>query len=202
MRSRPDASGLSRAAGLLLALSFAVACDRNVEPFVPGEKPAAPQLSKIFPPGAERSKDAGPMGGPSGMPAAPGQRGAMPPPAPGEAAEVAVGPPIHGTIRLAPELESKLPAGAVLFLIARAGAGGPPTAVKRIPSPRFPLDFELGPDDRMIQQMPFAGPLRLTARVDGDGNATTRTPGDITGEAPQAVEPGAEGVVIVLDQPL
>jgi hypothetical protein len=54
----------------------------------------------------------------------------------------------------------------------------------------------------MIEQMPFAGPLRLSARLDADGNATTRNPGDLQGSAPDAVEPGAGGVRIRIDEAL
>ena len=74
--------------------------------------------------------------------------------------------------------------------------------MKRIEAPRFPLDFEIGPDDRMLKSMPFAGAVLLTARLDADGNATSRTPGDLQGIAGQAVSPGASGVEIVLDQKL
>jgi hypothetical protein len=74
--------------------------------------------------------------------------------------------------------------------------------VQRIAEPKLPLDFSIGPDDRMIQQMPFAGPLRLSARLDADGNAMTRLPGDLQGSAASEVEPGASGVAIVIDQVL
>jgi cytochrome c-type biogenesis protein CcmH len=110
---------------------------------------------------------------------------------------------VSGTITLAPDLEKKVPAGAILFLIARSGAGGgPPLAVKRIESPTFPLAFTLGPDDRMIQQMPFEGPLQLSARLDADGNAMTREPGDLSGQTPEMHQPGESGVAIVIDQAL
>jgi cytochrome c-type biogenesis protein CcmH len=90
----------------------------------------------------------------------------------------------------------------VLFVVARSPGGGPPLAVKRIEAPRFPVDFELGPDDRMIQTLPFRGPLILTARLDGDGNASSRSPGDVQGSVPAPVNPGDTGVRIVLDEPL
>jgi hypothetical protein len=106
-------------------------------------------------------------------------------------------------VTLASGFERKVPAGAILFLIARRGqAGGPPLAVKRIESPRFPLEFTLGPDDRMIQAMPFEGPLQLSARLDTDGNAMSRTPGDLQGAAPGMHDPGATGIEIVIDQVL
>ncbi len=182
--------GLRRTCLFAAALALQ-GCDRNIEPFDPDEQPHQPDLSRIFPAGAERVGRAEP-----GLPEAPGAgRGAMP-----LAAES--GAPIRGTVRIAPELESRVPAGAVLFLIARNPDGGPPLAVKRMPTPSFPFEFEIGPDDRMIQAMPFAGTLSLSARVDADGNATSRTPGDLQGASASPVEPGATGVEVVIDQAL
>jgi hypothetical protein len=179
----------------LLTIALVPACDRNLEPFDPAEQPREPDLSKIFPEGAEAAPE-----GPQGSlelppPPPPPERGAPP-----LAAES--GGPIRGTLRLAPELEAAQPSGAVLFLIARTAEAGPPLAVKRIEAPRFPLDFEIGPADRMLASVPFAGAMQLSARLDADGNATSRTPGDLLGSAGQAVSPGASGVEIVLDQKL
>ena len=180
-------------AALLLAVAMLAACDRNLEPFDPAEQPRQPDLSKIFPAGAEDA------------PSAPEPSLELPPPPamrdePALAAES--GEPIRGTLRVAPELQAAQPSGAVLFLIARTATAGPPLAVKRIEAPRFPLDFEIGPADRMLSSVPFAGAVLLTARLDADGNATSRTPGDLQGTAGQAVSPGASGVEIVLDQKL
>jgi hypothetical protein len=173
---------------LVLAIVWVVAagCDRNVEPFVPGEKPEQPDLSRIFPAGAEKSaRAAAPRSGPMGG------RGA--PPIGGS------GGPIAGRVEVAEELAERVPPGAVLFLIARRGEAGPPTAVKRVPSPRFPFDFSIGPADRMVEAVPFTGPLQITARLDADGNAGTRDPGDLEGQLAEAVDPGAEGLTIVLE---
>ena len=172
------------------------ACDRNLEPFDPNEKPSEPDLSKIFPEGAESAEPAQP-----GLPPPPGEQRGEPAVA-GEAAAGGSGAPVAGTVVLAPEFAGRTAADAVLFIIARRGAG-PPLAVKRVPAPHFPFEFSIGPEDRMIQAMPFAGPVELTARIDGDGNATSRSPGDVTGSAQGGpVEPGATGVVIVLDTPI
>jgi cytochrome c-type biogenesis protein CcmH len=164
-------------------------CDRNIAPYDPNEKVERPDLSRIFPEGAERSGDAEAL------------RGAMPPPA----APVAPSPggaALHGTIRISDALAGRVPSGAVLFLIARTGQGGPPTAVRRIEAPRFPLEFEIGPDDRMIQSMPFAGPFQLSARIDADRNAMTRNPGDLQGQAAGSFAPGARDIEIVIDEVL
>ena len=179
----------------MLVAVAALGCDRAVEPYVPGEKPEQPDLSRIFPEGAERAAEnkAGAMGGAaaSGTPAAPGamaDRGQ--PPAAGAAAA-----PVSGTITLAPDFEARVPAGAILFL---EDAGD----VKRVESPRFPMEFSLGPDDRMIKTVPFEGPLQLSVRLDADGNAMTRAPGDLQGETTQSHQPGESGVSIVIDQVL
>lgn len=173
----------------LLALS---ACDRKVEPFVPGEQPSQPDLRKIFPPGAEPAKPS------------PGVMGevAATEPAAAAGSSTPSGAPVGGRVVVAPALVSRMPAGAVLFIIARRGATGPPIAVKRIDAPRFPFDFEIGPDDRMIQTVPFEGPLLLAARLDSDANASTRTAGDLQGTASSPVATGTRGVEIVLDEVL
>ncbi len=49
---------------------------------------------------------------------------------------------------------------------------------------------------------PFAGPLRLTARLDADGDASSRSPGDLQGAAEGTHEPGDRGVRVVLDAAL
>jgi cytochrome c-type biogenesis protein CcmH len=177
---------------LILGLSSA-GCDRNFEPFDPSEEPEEPDLSRIMPEGARQAPT-------PGLPPSPQQARTAPRGAPPVAAES--GPPIEGTVRLASGLEGRVPAGAVLFIIARRGDAGPPLAVKRIREPGFPLDFTLGPEDRMIQSIPFAGPLRISARVDSDGNAMSRNPGDMSGAAGSDVQPGARGVDVVIDQVL
>ena len=189
---------------LLAAAALAGACDRAVEPFDPNEKVEAPDLSKIFPKGAERApqdssmanamRGAPPPGAPGGMPsggpmgAGGAPRGAAP-----------TGDPIRGRVVLAPELAARVPPGAVLFLVARTSDTGPPVAVKRIVDPHFPVDFELGPDDRMLEGMPFTGPFDLIARVDADRNAATKNPGDLQGASPSRVPAGARDVELVID---
>jgi len=145
-------------------------CDRGIEPFDPDEKPQRPHSSKILPTGAQ----------------------------PAVSSVAAEGAPISGTLSLGPGVEENLRPGAVLFLIARRGEVGPPLAVVRTRDPKFPLDFEIGPDDRMVPSIPFAGPLRITARLDGDGDPLTRDAGDLTGEAVSTHDPGDHGVQVVI----
>lgn len=129
-----------------------------------------------------------PTGAPGGTAGAPGGPMSDPP-------EVAADPAqeIRGTIE-APVNAT----GGVLFLFVRpAGAtGGPPLAVKRIPSPTFPLEFAIGPEDAMVASGPFPESVTLEARLDGDGNAMTEEPGDLSARIETA--PGASGVTLPL----
>ena len=175
--------------GLLLPLVLAGGCHRNVEPFDPSEQVVEPDLSAIFPEGMERSNASSESARPA-LPMA------------GRRAEAAAGPPLSGQVLLAPELEGQVPEGAVLFLIARIGESGRPVAAKRIGTPEFPLAFELGPEDRMAHEMPYEGPFQITARLDSDGDAATRTAGDLRGVTEGSHSPGDTGVTILIDERL
>jgi hypothetical protein len=174
---------------LLLALISLVGggCDRNVEDFDPAERPHQPDLSRIFP----APEGDSPQGGAGAMGA-----GAMPTAQPDAGRP---GASVRGTIRVDSDPDAS--PERILFLIARpAGAvGGPPLAVVRIPEPVFPLDFEIGPADVMIPTMRFEGAIELTARLDGDGNASTRAEGDRETASATAVVPGAVGVELRLE---
>jgi cytochrome c-type biogenesis protein CcmH len=87
---------------------------------------------------------------------------------------------------------------AVLFVIARSPDGGPPLAAVRLPTRRFPVTFALGPGDLMAADRPFAGPMRISARVDSDGDPLTRGPGDLVGEIAGLIDDGQENLEIVL----
>jgi hypothetical protein len=179
----------------VLAAALAVAaCHRKVEPYDAAEQPHEPDLSKIFPEGAERS-----MGAPPEMPPSPEELMGSAPAVAGMTAPENAGPPITGTIGLA--AGATVPEGATLFVIARTGDVGPPTAVLRLPAPPFPFEFRLGPEDRMIAALPWEGPFQLTARIDLDGNATTRDAGGLEGRAAAPASPGDSGVQLTLGPP-
>jgi hypothetical protein len=191
---------------MLAAFGHLAACDRNTEAFAPGEEPRPPDLARIFPesdPSAVRPGGAAPP-----MPAASPRGNLEPAPAPAPAqlaqAQPTAGDTISGTIRLDPALEGSVPPGALLFVIARGAgvAAGPPMAVLRVPDPQFPMSFEIGPGNVMVPGMRFSGDIDLLARVDGDGNAMTKLPGDLSGQTREPHRPGATGVSIVLDQKL
>ena len=188
-------------------------CDRNIEPYQPGEEPRQPDLARIFPgppAGALEAGNAENTGaGRAAFPpsrtegaSGPASDASAGPPASGEAMASIEAGPITGRVEIAPDLAGDEPAGAILFVIARpeGAVGGPPLAVLRIPNPEFPVEFEIGPGDVMIPSMRFEGPISLTARLDSDGNAMTRVETDLSSATAPPALPGTTGVVLVLGQ--
>jgi len=187
-------------------LILGIACDRNIEPYQPGEEPSAPDLARIFPgppPSAESA------GQPSGSARATDRTALPPSRAEGSAVSTAAATasgaaggsaPIEGVVELSDELASARPPGSVLFVIARPQGvkRGPPLAVLRIADPEFPYSFSIGPANVMIPSMRFEGAISLSARLDADGNAMTRSPEDISSPTLSSLAPGTTGVKLEL----
>jgi len=156
------------------------------------------QLLTLVPPGEERNEITKVLaeiptsgGTPSSTPTATAQAAAP------------SGQSISGKITVDQKLKDKIDPQATLFIIARpaGGPGGPPLAVKRIANPTFPLDYSLSQDNVMMQGTPFAGKISITVRLDKDGNPTTRTPGDLSGDYKKnPADVGTKNADVVLDQ--
>jgi hypothetical protein len=125
----------------------------------------------------------------------PGATGAGPggPSAPAPSRE----PSISGTVTLAPALAEKLQDTAALFVILRK-ASGPPFAVKRFASPRFPLGYRIDAADVMMAGSPFEGEVRVSARVSQSGSAGSAQPGDLEGEHAAPVQVGSQHVNVTI----
>ena len=186
---------LSRAPSLPMALwGKAMVLYQDKKDFA-GAREIFERLLGMVPPGDERNEIAKVL---AEIPAA-GRAVNTPKPAiaasPGQA--------ISGTITVDGKLQAKLDPSAALFIIARAagGAGGPPLAVKKIDRPKFPLTYTLSQENVMMQGTPFSGKINISARLDKDGNPTTRGAGDVTGEYKKnPAEVGAKNADVVLDQ--
>lgn len=113
---------------------------------------------------------------------------------------VAAGPSIEGTITL--PAGATVSASATLFLIARSAEGGMPLAVRKYDRPSFPLAFRLDSSHVMVQGRPFSGDVMLQARLDGDGNATTRQEVDLVGVLQSPVPVGTTGIQLLLNSAL
>jgi tetratricopeptide (TPR) repeat protein len=103
---------------------------------------------------------------------------------------------IDGSLRLADGVVA--PSGGVLFVIARRKGvqGGPPAAVKRLAAGSFPISFSISSADAMMGGT-LPEEVTLTARLDVDGNAGTRSPDDLVA-ASQDVRAGSSGIELVL----
>jgi cytochrome c-type biogenesis protein CcmH len=108
---------------------------------------------------------------------------------------------VTGTVDLDPSLKGGVPPGAVLFVFVReSGFGaGPPIAAKRFSPASFPLPFEIGEADAMTGQA-FPDSLLVEARLDADGDPTTRPPTDPRARLDD-VKAGATGVLLILKKP-
>jgi hypothetical protein len=102
-----------------------------------------------------------------------------------------------GTIRLDPAV-GPLPPGAVVYVYVRESGytTGAPNAVKRLAPRSFPLSFRITAADSMMGgELPESA--RLEARVDRDGDVSTRDPADPVA-ALEEVPIGSEGIELVL----
>jgi hypothetical protein len=92
---------------------------------------------------------------------------------------------IAGVLKLDAKVKDKVKDGDTIFLVARradpSGAPGQIMAVKKMVAGTFPMKFQLDSRDAMMAGTKMEGPLVVSARVDKDGDAMTKNPGDVTG---------------------
>ncbi|HEX9101132.1 MAG TPA: hypothetical protein VF997_02955 [Polyangia bacterium] len=110
---------------------------------------------------------------------------------------------LAGVIKLDGKIKDKVAPGDVVFVVARKyeeGATGPgtPLAVQKLTVDKFPLKFSLDSRDAMLAGTTLSGRVVVTARVDKDGDAITKNPGDVTGQT-KPVEPPKKDLVLSLD---
>lgn len=126
----------------------------------------------------------------------------------GAAGTAQVSGALAGTITLADTLKGDVKPGAVIFIIVRRDEGegkrGMMIAAKKLPVPDakiFPLKYIVTGRDVMMAGTKLFGPVRVEARIDHDGDALSKNPGDIVG-GPIAVPTGAKNADFTLSQKL
>ena len=153
------------------------------------------QLAKM---GASEPAGALPLAPPAATPAT----ALIPAPAPAASSTaVATARSVSGRVTLAPALAAQVPAGATLFLFARPETGSRmPLAVQRLRATDLPLDFRLDDSHAMSPQARLSDATRVVveARISASGDARP-APGDLYGET-AVIEPGAQGLRIVIDK--
>ncbi|MCC5860928.1 MAG: hypothetical protein JJT93_03350, partial [Gammaproteobacteria bacterium] len=126
---------------------------------------------------------------------APGAAAGTAPPGQGDAASASV----TVQVALGEGFDALIGQGAVLFVIVREGAGGPPLAVRRVPASALPGVIELGDRDVMLPDQSIAntsGPLAVVARISQTGDVAAAS-GDLYTEG--SVLAGGE-VTLVIDR--
>ena len=122
---------------------------------------------------------------------------ASPVSAPPSADSEAGTPVIRVKVELAPALRTRAPDAAALYVFVRDPAqGGPPLAVKRLPS-HFPQTVELTPADAMIAGHAIRAGQRVEviARISPSGNPMDES-GDLSGHSDYQV--GRDGLIDVV----
>jgi cytochrome c-type biogenesis protein CcmH len=111
----------------------------------------------------------------------------------------AAGARVQGSVKLAPELASRVAPTDTLFVYARAAEGPPmPLAILRKQAGELPLKFSLDDSMAMSPAMKLSAFARVvvTARISKSGSATPQ-PGDLQGAtAPIANSSGAVSITI------
>lgn len=101
-------------------------------------------------------------------------------------------PAVRVRVSVAPELSDKVPPGAPLFVMVRAGEGaGPPLAVTRRASDQLPMLVELTDRDAMVEGRGLSTASRVTvvARVARSGDPRAQS-GDLEGQVGYDVPAG------------
>lgn len=148
---------------------------------------------------------------PHGQMAGPNPHGALPAGAPGEPRGEPMTPGniafdkgtvIAGQLKLDGKTKDKVKAGDTIFIVVRgaatAGAPGPVLAVRRLEAATFPMPFQIDSRDAMIAGTAVHAPVTLTVRVDKDGDAMSKNPGDVVGTTTIKALP-APNLSLVLD---
>lgn len=119
-----------------------------------------------------------------------------------------IGPPgiIKGRVEISEALRAKVKAGTTLFISVRRfegkGKRGMIMAAKKLPvggASLFPLDFTISQRDVMMGGTKLNGPVTLAARIDQDGDAISKQPGDIEGAHKGSIVVGKGTGSIMLD---
>jgi cytochrome c-type biogenesis protein CcmH len=109
---------------------------------------------------------------------------------------------VAGSVEVAAALQSRVGSQDTIYLIARAGEGGPPLAAARIKMGQFPLSFSLDDSMAMNPANTLSGHQEVVvlARISASGNPIAQ-PGDLEGRI-TGVAVGAKDVKLVIDRVL
>ena len=109
---------------------------------------------------------------------------------------------IAGQLKLDGTTKDKVKSGDTIFVVVRGAAvgaaPGPVLAVRRLEAAAFPMPFQIDSRDAMVAGTAMKAPVTLTVRVDKDGDAMSKNPGDVVGTVTLKALP-TEKLALTLD---
>ena len=107
---------------------------------------------------------------------------------------------LSGKIEIGAKVRDSVKPGDIIFLSVRQSQDGMPgqiLAVDRFEAKAFPISFLVDGHKAMVPGTEFKGKVIISARVDKDGDAMTKNPGDVEGKI--ITEIPNKRVVVTLD---
>lgn len=105
---------------------------------------------------------------------------------------------LAGRVDVAERLRKPAQADNVACSIVVKNEADVPIAIKRIINPKFPMDFNIGKEDLLIDDV--EGNIKLEVQINSHGNLGVLKSGDIFGQSNQMYSSGRKDIVLVADK--
>ncbi|MGN0023607.1 MAG: hypothetical protein ACI352_06240 [Elusimicrobiaceae bacterium] len=105
---------------------------------------------------------------------------------------------LAGRVEVAERLRKSAQADNVACSIVVKNEADVPIAIKRIINPKFPMDFNIGKEDLLIDDV--EGDIKLEVQINSHGNLGVLKSGDIFGQSNQMYSSGRKDIVLVADK--
>ncbi|WP_428065893.1 hypothetical protein [Candidatus Proelusimicrobium volucris] len=105
---------------------------------------------------------------------------------------------LSGRVDVAERLRKPAQADNVSCSIVVKNEADVPIAIKRIINPKFPMNFNIGKEDLLIDDV--EGNIKLEVQINSHGNLGVLKSGDIFGESKELYASGRKDIVLVADK--
>ncbi len=105
---------------------------------------------------------------------------------------------LAGKVDVAERLRKPAQADNVSCSIVVKNEADVPIAIKRIINPKFPMNFNIGKEDLLIDDV--EGNIKLEVQINSHGNLGVLKSGDIFGESKELYASGRKDIVLIADK--
>lgn len=105
---------------------------------------------------------------------------------------------LAGRIEVAERLRGPAQADNVSCSIVVKNEADVPIAVKRVINPKFPMEFNIGKEDLLIDEV--EGNIKLEVQINSHGNLGVLKSGDIFGQSDNLYTSGSKDIILVADK--